>query len=148
LFIQHGHFDPDLVFADGHFALFVDLGEEGAVEVAGGGPEGAAEEEGDGGGDGGEAGDVPQGEAGELAGGPGRGGQDGLALGVGKGDVGFALQLGFEPGGEGLNIGDGGLLVGMVAELCFDLLAFVGGAFAEGVGGELDFVDGVHGRSP
>ena len=71
-----------------------------------------------------------------------------LALLVGEGDLGLVLQFRFEAGGEGADVVHGGLLGGIRLELVFDFAAFGGGAFAEGVGGQLDVVDGLHGISP
>ena len=120
----------------------------GAHWGEGGAPEGAAEDEHHEGGDGGEAGHLAPGEAHEAAGGLGRGAEDGLALGIGEGEGRFVCEVRFEPGGEGADFGDGGLLGGIGLDPFFDLLAFRRGTFAEGVGGQLDFIDRFHGRSP
>ena len=74
--------------------------------------------------------------------------EDAPALVVGESGGGFALQFRFELGGEGADVVYGGLRGGIGPEPGFDLGAVGGGAFAEGVGGQFDFVDGLHGISP
>ena len=132
----------------GHLAFFVEFGEEVAVERTGNAPEGAAEHKCHDGGNGGEACNPTPGEPHGAKRAMGRRLQNALALFDGEGDFGFVLQLRFKAGGQSADFVHGGLLGGVGPELRFDLLAFGGREFAEGVGGQFDFIDGVHGGSP
>ena len=142
----------ELLFVDfDHFAGdrgLLRLGEPVVEELFGRVPEGAAEHERDDGGDGGETGEAAPGEAQHPAGGLVGRLPDDPALVVGEGDFGPGLQFRGELGGEGADFLDGGPRGGIGAEAGFDGGAFGGGAFAEGVGGQLDFIARLHGRAP